>query len=89
MPKVSASKKSSVLSLLEKSGEKGVTVQSLIKKCGKRSPARIYDLRRDGFNITTEPSRGPSCRYVLVVGKKSAKGKVAKNGKSSKGGKSA
>lgn len=88
MPKVSASKKSSVLTLLEKSGEKGVTVQSLIKKCGKRSPARIYDLRRDGFNITTEPSRGPSCRYVLV-GKKIVKPKGAKSGRTKKTGKSA
>lgn len=86
MPKVSGSKKSSVLALLEKSGAKGVLAQALIKKCGKRSPARIYDLRRDGFNITTEPSRGPACRYVLVGKRrivKSAKTKVAKNGKKS------
>lgn len=82
MPKVSLSRKASVLSLLEKGGAKGVPVQALIKKCGKRSPARIYDLRRDGFNITTEPSRGPACRYVLV-GKKATKPKGVKNGKSS------
>lgn len=70
MTKVSvSSKKEHVLALLQKGGEKGVRVQELIKKCGKRSPARIYDLRNDGFKITTEPSRGPSCRYVLV-GKK-------------------
>lgn len=73
MPKVLSSKKSSVLALLEKHGAKGVPVQGLINKCGKRSPARIYDLRKDGFNITTEPSRGPKCRYVLVGKKKANK----------------
>lgn len=66
MSKATLSKKASVLSLLEKGGTKGVPVQALIKKCGKRSPARIYDLRKDGYRITTEPSRGPTCRYVLV-----------------------
>lgn len=83
MPKVSvsSSKKEKVLELLQKGGTKGVRVQELIKKCGKRSPARIYDLRRDGFVITTEPSRGPSCRYVLAAStkKKTAK-KQAKKG---------
>ena len=88
MPKASLSKKASVLSLLEKSGTKGVPVQVLIKKCGKRSPARIYDLRRDGFNITTEPSRGPACRYVLT-GKKAKMPKGVKSGRTKKTRKSA
>jgi hypothetical protein len=85
MPKVSMSLKYSVLAFLESSGAKGVSVQALIKKYGKRSPARIYDLRREGFKITTEPSRGPSCRYILI-GKTTKRG--ASNGKSGgKGGK--
>lgn len=64
--KKSYSKKEDVLLLLQKSGAKGIKVQQLIRKCGKRSPARIYDLRDDGYKITTEPSRGPKCTYVLV-----------------------
>ena len=81
MPKVSASvsKKDQVLSLLMKGGAKGVPVHDLIKKCGKRSPARIYDLRLDGYKITTEPSRGPACRYKLVNKKKVAKKGGKKN----------
>lgn len=65
MAKVSLSKKEAVLALLERGGARGIPVQILIKKCGKRSPARVYDLRRDGHNIETEPNRGPACRYVL------------------------
>jgi len=74
MSKDTLSKKASVLSLLEKGGAKGVPVQALIKKCGRRSPARIYDLRKDGYVITTEPSRGPTCRYILIRKRVAAKG---------------
>lgn len=88
MPKVSMSLKASVLSFLEKRGAKGVSAQALIKKFGKRSPARIYDLRKDGFHITTEPSRGPSCKYRLIG--KTTKGRGVKNAKGGgKGGKRA
>jgi hypothetical protein len=78
MPKVSLSKKAEVLALLEKYGEKGVSAQVLIKKCGVRSPARVYDLRKDGYNITTEPSRGPECQYKLLGKKRAAKSKGKK-----------
>lgn len=80
MPKTSSSKKESVLLLLERSGSKGVLVQTLIRKHGSRSPARIFDLRKDGFKITTEPSRGPACRYVLISKRATGK-KVVRNGK--------
>jgi hypothetical protein len=56
--------------LLQKSGAKGLSVRDLIRRCGKRSPARIYDLRADGHSISTNPSRGPKCRYVLETPKK-------------------
>lgn len=83
MAKISLSRKEAVLALLEKGGAKGIPVQALIKKCGKRSPARIYDLRRDGFTIETEPSRGPACRYILK-GVKRGKNGSKRNGRGSK-----
>lgn len=80
MAKVSASKKEHVLKVLLGKGEKGITAQALIKQCGERSPARVYDLRNDGYSITTKPSRGPECRYTLHGKRPKKKGK--KDGKS-------
>ncbi len=73
------SKKAQVLAVLEKAGPKGVSVQTLIKKCGERSPARIYDLRKDGVRIETTPSRGPACKYVFLGRKRQAKKGAKKN----------
>lgn len=57
--------KERVLVALQKAGERGVRSDQFYRDFNGRGVARIYDLRREGYEITAEPE-GKYKRYRLV-----------------------
>lgn len=54
------------LEALQAAGEEGATSEQLAKIAGLRFGARIFDLRRLGWDIETKPRSGTElARYVL------------------------
>ena len=58
------------LDALQRAGAHGVPTEQLAKIAGLRFGARIFELRREGWDIETKPRRGTELAAYILHGKK-------------------
>lgn len=58
--------KQTVLRMLEEAGPEGVTSNQFYAACLPRFGARIFELKREGFDVIKEPAEQGHFRYILV-----------------------
>ena len=58
------------LDALQRAGARGVPTEQLAKIAGLRFGARIFELRREGWDIETRPRHGTECACYILHGKR-------------------